>query len=269
MQPSSGTPIVTFTTDFGLSDHYVGTMKGVVLRRCPHAHLVDICHGITPFSVVEGAYTIAQAALFYPAGAIHVVVVDPGVGSQRKGLLAEVGSDIFIAPDNGVLSLVFARTAPSSVRELTNGALFEESVSATFHGRDIFAAVAGSLASGGFRPEDVGELMHSWEMLAAVVPVERGRSSFSGTVLSVDHFGNVITNLPAAQFRGIQDGAFELQVNGYRISNLYRTFALAPPEKPFVYFGSSGYLELGINGGLASQLLAVRLGDHVRLEAGP
>ncbi len=193
-------PLLTLTTDFGLRDHYVGTMKGVILSRCPEAHIVDISHGVPPFSLWTGAYTIDQAAPYFPAGTIHVVVVDPGVGTTRRAILAEAIGQQFIAPDNGVLSMILARDPGAVVREITNQELFLPAVSATFHGRDIFAPVAASVACGRARPEEVGPILTAVERLPNVEPVQQANGDWVGTVLSVDHFGNVITNFRASRF---------------------------------------------------------------------
>src|SRR6476469_5428090 len=139
-------PIITLTTDFGLQDHYAGTMKGVILSRCPQAQIVDITHAVPPFSLYAGAYAVDQAAPFFPPGAIHVVVVDPGVGTDRKPLLVEFREQFFVAPDNGVLSLLLTRNGGGTVREITNRELWLPRPSNTFHGRDVFAPVAAALA---------------------------------------------------------------------------------------------------------------------------
>jgi S-adenosylmethionine hydrolase len=140
-------PVITLTTDFGLSDHFVGVMKGVILGIEPAAQIVDISHGVQPYQIVDGAFTIAQAYRYFPKKTIHVVVVDPGVGSARRPLLAEMGGQYFVAPDNGVLSMVFAREKPK-VRHITNERYFLHPLSRTFHGRDVFSPVAAHLAAG-------------------------------------------------------------------------------------------------------------------------
>src|SRR5690348_2761518 len=140
-------PIVTLTTDFGLADHFVGTMKGVILGICPQAQIVDISHEVAPFAIAEGAYLVAQAYRYFPKKTVHVVVVDPGVGSGRRAILVEAAGQFFVAPDNGVLSMIYARER-HRVRAITNGRYFLKPVSQTFHGRDIFAPVAAHLAAG-------------------------------------------------------------------------------------------------------------------------
>src|SRR5436305_5707584 len=149
-------PILTLTTDFGLSDHYVGTMKGVILGICPQAQIVDVSHEVTPFEAAEGAFIVAQAYRYFPSRTIHVVVVDPGVGSARRPILVEAGGHYFIAPDNGVLTMVLDSHPGYSARHLTAREYFRGMVSQTFHGRDIFAPVAGHLALG-VPPANFGE----------------------------------------------------------------------------------------------------------------
>ncbi len=159
----SATAIITLTTDFGLSDHYVGTMKGVILSRCPQIVIVDITHDLPAFSILAGAYTISQAARFFPPGTIHVIVVDPGVGTCRKPILAEAAGHLFIAPDNGVLTLILAEDKQAVVREITNRAFWRHSPSETFHGRDIFAPAAAVIASGAETAENAGPVLSTPE----------------------------------------------------------------------------------------------------------
>ena len=245
-------PLITLTTDFGLSDHYVGTMKGVILSRCPAANVVDICHGVTPFSIWEGAYTIAQAASFFPPATIHVVVVDPGVGTSRKAILVESQQQFFVAPDNGVLSFFLA---DATVRELANANLFLKAVSSTFHGRDVFAAVAGSLAAG-TPPQEVGALLQTPVTLEGMTPQSLGVNRWAARVLSVDHFGNVITNVPADRLQAV---TFE---TGQGVLNRrYATFAQALAGEIFLYPGSSGFIEIALNQGRAADALSLLPGD--------
>src|SRR5258708_3983906 len=161
-------PILTLTTDFGLGDQYVGTMKGVILGIGPDAQIVDISHGVRPFAIAEGAYTIAQAWRYFPAGTVHVVVVDPGVGTSRRPILVEAGGHFFIGPDNGVLSMVYLRE-PAKVRLISNERLFRQPVSGTFHGRDIFAPVAAHVAAG-VAPVDVGDVIDDYLQPDFVTP---------------------------------------------------------------------------------------------------
>jgi S-adenosyl-L-methionine hydrolase (adenosine-forming) len=264
MPPVTDRPLITLTTDFGLSDHYVGTMKGVILSRCPEARIVDISHDLPAFDILSAAYTIDQAAAYFPPGTIHVVVVDPGVGTSRSALLVEAGNQRFIAPDNGVLSLIVERYADARFREITNRALFLNSVSATFHGRDVFSAVAGALASGAVESADVGTLLASIQRAPNIAP-HRDNDGWRGIVLSVDHFGNVVTNLKSANFSFIDAAAFRLQINEVIIDSFYPTFGAAPRSIAFAYFGSSGYIEVGINQGRAASVLRAAPGSPLYL----
>lgn len=258
-------PIVTLTTDFGLKDHYVGAMKGVLLSRCPDAQIQDISHAVEPFSIAAGAYTISQAAPFFPHGTVHVVVIDPGVGTPRKPIVLKALNQLFVAPDNGVLSLIAARDPGSVAYEITNSALWLPSPSSTFHGRDIFAPTAAALAAKTALPEDTGPLLASIERLDGLQPENERPGIWRGIILSVDHFGNVITNFESSRFARIASQPFTLQAGSDEISDFRRTFGAAPPGVCFAYFGSSGYVEIGINQRSAAAALSVRPGEKLLL----
>lgn len=258
-------PIITLTTDFGLEDHYTGTMKGVILSRCPEAQLVDISHNVARFNLYAGAYTIAQSAPYFPPGCVHVVVIDPGVGTERKPLLVEVSKQLFIAPDNGVLSLILARDPGAKVREISNRDLWLPSASATFHGRDVFAPVAAALASGEINPEEVGPILDEAVLLGGLEPHEIQHNHWQGMVLSVDHFGNVITNFRINKFRAALAGKFSLEAGSGRVTETRKTFAEAEPHFCFAYAGSSGYVEIGMNQGDAGGHLMLKPGDRAEL----
>ncbi|SRR5579884_1518506 len=257
----SAPPIITLTTDFGLSDHYVGTMKGVILTRCPNATIMDITHDLPPFSILAGAHAISQAASFFPPRTIHVIVVDPGVGTERKAILAEAGDQFFVAPDNGLLTLILDRDSQAVVREITNRRLWLDSPSHTFHGRDIFSPVAAFLASGKAKAEDVGPILQHPQRFRDLTPRQVQPGVWEGIVLSIDHFGNLITNF----LSNTSSSNFILDVNRHRINKFYNTFGAAPPGVPFVYHGSSGYLEIGINQQSAAQALSVSPGDRITM----
>src|SRR5258708_15348981 len=171
-------PLVTLTTDFGNRDHFVGVMKGVILGIAPRARIVDISHEIAPFEIADGAFTIAQAWRYFPKSTIHVVVVDPGVGSARRPILAEAGGHFFIAPDNGVLSMVFD-AAPHKVRVISNPKFMRREISRTFHGRDVFAPAAAHLAKGA-QPAAFGKLIHDYIRAGIAQPVRLGSASWRG-----------------------------------------------------------------------------------------
>jgi|SRR5579875_995957 len=258
-------PIITLTTDFGVRDHYVGTMKGVILGRCPGAELVDISHEIPAFSIVAAAYTIDQAAFYFPAGTVHLMVVDPGVGTARRGLCAEAAGQIFVAPDNGVLSLVAGRSGGLRAWELARRDLWLAAPSSTFHGRDIFAPVAAALASGRVRPEDVGLAVEEIELLEDLDARQSEAGVWRARVLSVDRFGNAITNLRASEFSRIAETRFAMEAGGRKVERFHRTFGEAAAGECFAFFGSSGYVELGVNQQSAAEMLGIAAGAAVTL----
>jgi hypothetical protein len=265
-EPGKRRRVITLTTDFGLSDHYVGTMKGVLISRCPEAQIVDISHEIPPFSIVSGAYAIDQALAYFPAGSIHVVVIDPGVGTQRKPLLVEAAGQYFIAPDNGVLSFVLHRDPRAIVWEISNKDLMLPSPSATFHGRDVFAPAAAALACGQVMPDDVGPVIAQPMLYADLFPRNLGPGHWRGIVLSVDRFGNIVTNLKASDFPDLASRAFALQLAGFDIREIVHTFGAATTGLCFAYFGSSGFVEIGMNQQSAAELLKVKESEPLELQ---
>jgi S-adenosylmethionine hydrolase len=240
-------------------------MKGVLLGRCPQAQPVDISHEIPPFSIAAGAYTISQAAPYFPGGSIHVVVVDPGVGTTRKPILLEANGQFFIAPDNGVLSMIAEQDQHATAREMTNRDLWMPAPSNTFHGRDIFAPVAGALAAHTAQPEDVGPILEEIEKLPGLQPEQTDKETWRGTILSVDHFGNVITSFRRNALPQLSNQTFALEAGRHQIRNFRDTFGDAPADLCFAYFGSGGYLEIGINQRSAAGFLNVRPGESVLL----
>ncbi len=196
-------PLITLTTDFGLSDPFVGVMKGVIASICPAAHVIDITHGVNAFDVLEGALAIWQARRYFPAETIHAIVVDPGVGSSRQPVLCRMGNAWYIAPDNGVLTLVGRdvrrRGGTASYRSNDNRQYMLPAQSNTFHGRDIFAPAAAYLAvqieRGHVRAETFGPALESLIQLDVPEPVHNGDGSIEGVVLKADRFGNLLTKL--------------------------------------------------------------------------
>jgi S-adenosylmethionine hydrolase len=255
--------IITLTTDYGSSDHFAGTMKGVILGINPGAQIVDITHDVQPFEIRDGAFTIAQAYQYFPKRTIHVVVVDPGVGSTQRPLLAEMAGQYFIAPDNGVLSMICAREKPK-VRHIINHRYFLPEVSRTFHGRDVFAPVAAHLAAG-VPPGSFGKRIEDYVRLDFDKPAHIGKGSWTGTILKVDRFGNLITNLHIGEFPGVNTHAFELKVGLRALTRLALTFTECAPGELFVLVGSSGYLEVASNQGSAAQALGCGAGSPVEL----
>lgn len=254
--------IITLTTDFGHADHYVGVMKGVIASIHPAAATVDICHGVRPFCVAEGAFRIAQSYPFFPPGTVHLIVVDPGVGSARRPIAALAAGHYFVAPDNGVLSQVFERQA-AVVREIDVDRHGRKPVSTTFHGRDIFAPVSAWLASGA--PfDEVGAQIEDAVLLPATTPVEVEPGYWRGRILNVDRFGNLVTSFEPKCLRGKDDG-FRLKAGKLEARRLVETYALSFGEEPVVIAGSSGYLEASINRHSAAARAGVRIGDLAEL----
>jgi hypothetical protein len=257
--------IVTFTTDFGLRDHFVGIVHGVVLNIHPETRIVDVCHSIPSFDVLDGAWTIAQSYRFFPPRSVHVVVVDPGVGSARRPILAETDEHIFIAPDNGILSLVEAREPKFTVRHITAERYFLQPVSQTFHGRDIFAPVAGWLSKG-VAPSEFGPEISDYSRLP-LPPVEHvAANSLRGVVLKVDKFGNLITNLSEqeapALFSAIPPKV-KLLIAGQTITHVLRSYAEGGDEEFFAIVGSSGYLEIAARQASAAERLSAGVGTPI------
>jgi S-adenosylmethionine hydrolase len=261
-------PIITLTTDYGTNDHLVGVLKGVILRIAPNATVVDINHNVVPFDVLDGALTIAAAYRYFPARTVHLVVVDPGVGTARRPILVTADQFYFVAPDNGVLSLIYERESAVSVRHITAEHYFLNPISATFHGRDIFAPVAAWLAKT-YQTEAMGEEISDHVRFALPRPKAVG-STRKGLVLRVDTFGNLITNFTAEDLpQGAgADGKINLQVGGKRVEKLAQTFAQGAAGEPVAIVGSSGFVEIAVNKGHAARVLGVNRGAEVVLEVG-
>lgn len=261
-------PVITLTTDFGVQDHYVASMKGVILSVNPAMPVVDITHEIPPFSILSGAYAISQAAPCFSPNTVHIVVVDPGVGTARRPILVEAGGQIFIGPDNGVFTLVAAADENSKCFEITRRDLMRPEVSATFHGRDIFAPVGAAVACGKVLAADVGPEIVDWVKLDGLGVEELNGTSWQGRVLNIDRFGNVITNFRSSAFTFLRSEQFELTVGGQPITTYGTTFGEIPQGETFVYPGSSGYLEIGVNQGNAALSLQSASGQSVTLRRG-
>jgi hypothetical protein len=262
--------VITLTTDFGLQDPFVGVMKGVIRGISPEAAVIDICHDLTAFQIPEAGFTLAQTWPFFPKGTIHVVVIDPGVGTSRRPILVEAFGQYFIGPDNGVFSMVYRAASAEGgkpaykVREITNDKLFLKDVSATFHGRDIFAPTAAHMANG-VKPSKVGKkiddaLRQDWD-----VPVRTGKRFWSAAILKQDRFGNLITNLRGSEFDLEKAQDFEVQAGLQRIQTVCRSYAEAPSAEPFLIVGSSGYWEVALNQASAAKKLGLRAGSPVEL----
>ncbi len=260
-------PIITLTTDFGLNDHFVGTMKGAILSLAPEAEIVDICHSVQAFDILDGALTLAQAYSYFPVRTVHVVVVDPGVGSGRRPILASSERQNFVAPDNGVLSLIYAREERLSVRHITSEHYFLQPLSNTFHGRDIFAPVAAYLAKG-VDHEKFGDEITDFVRFNAPRPKVIDPKTIRGVVLKVDRFGNLVTNITPQDVPLLfqaQPPAFKIVVGKSEVTSMKTNYAEGAPGEVFGILGSMGYLEIASNRGAAAQLVSAGKGAEVNV----
>ncbi len=261
-------PIITLTTDFGTNDHFVGTVKGVILETAPGACIVDISHAVQPFDILDGALTISQAYSYFPAGTVHMVVVDPGVGTARRPIVVTGDRHQFVAPDNGVLSMVYDREERISVRHITAEHYFLPSVSHTFHARDIFAPIAAYVAKG-VDPSRLGEEITYFVRFAAPRPKRLDERTLRGVVLKVDRFGNLITNITPQDAPKLFEStppAFKIAVGSKgTITRLCRSYAEGNSAEAFAIVGSMGFLEIVVNRGSAYQLLGAGKGSEVNV----
>jgi S-adenosylmethionine hydrolase len=258
--------IITLTTDYGTNDHLVGTLKGVILKINPDVTIVDITHNVTPFDLLDGALAIGSAYSYFPAKTIHVVVVDPGVGTERRPLLVSAQNQYFVAPDNGVLSVIYEREMESLVVRHANVEHYYLSpVSKTFHGRDIFAPVASWLTKGWQTPS-MGDEISDYKKFSLPRP-KAADGVVKGAVLRADSFGNLITNFRAEDLpeSALKDGSINLQVGTQSVTRLVDTFAGGKNGEAIAYIGSSGYLEIGVNKANAARTLGLGKGAAVVL----
>ncbi len=263
-------PIITLTTDFGSSDHFVGAMKGVILDIVPEAQIIDICHSVQPFDVLDGALTISQAYSYFPTRTVHVVVIDPGVGTARRPILASSDKYHFVAPDNGVLSMVYAREERMHVRHITSQHYFLQPVSNTFHARDIFSPVAAFLAKE-VDSLKFGDEVEDYVRFSAPKPKAVDENRLRGVVLKVDRFGNLITNVTpqdAPKLFGGAAQAFKIVVGSREITEIHNAYAEGAPGEVIGILGSMGFLEIAANRGAAAQLTGAGKGSDVTIILG-
>jgi S-adenosylmethionine hydrolase len=259
--------IITLLTDFGTEDYFVGAMKGVILQRFSQAVLVDITHDIPPHNIPAAAFTLDAASRYFPPGTVHLAVIDPGVGSERRALIVASGDHFFVGPDNGVFSLVLSRDRGALITSITNRAYFLPDVSFTFHGRDIFSPVAAALARG--EPPDVfgpgvrDPVALEWSRNHLAID-----GSLQGSIIHIDHFGNCITTFTLKDLRDGGDGEFCFRAKGTAIRKLLKYYDEAGPDvgNPFLIVGSAGFLEIAIARSSAARKLNLAVGTPVRLE---
>ena len=255
-------PVIALLTDFGTRDHYAGAMRGVVLGICPEATLADITHDIGPQDVLGGAIELAAAFRFFPTGTVFLAVVDPGVGSARRAIAAAAGDYTFVAPDNGLLTVVFQETPPAQIVELTERQYALPTVSRTFEGRDRFAPAAAWLAKG-LNLRDLGAPLDSWQRLVIPEPAIEG-DQLGGEVLHVDRFGNLVTNITRRQLESFAGGqVIRVAIGQRRIEGVVGSYSEVGTGSTCALYGSSDRLEIAVNGGSAADQLGLGRGGPV------
>lgn len=276
---SADSSIITITTDFGTEDAYVPAMKGAMLSIAPDARLVDVTHAISPQDIMESAFVLKSTQPYFPPGSVHLVVVDPGVGTERRAVALRQDNHWFVGPDNGVFPLVLDGASPDVLVELDNPAAWRTaSPSTTFHGRDIFAPAAAHLAAGRSLT-DIGSPITDLEPLRWAQPIT-DPETVQGWVVHVDHFGNCVTNIRwdtlataldlDASSTSVDDlPSLKAYVGSTTLEAIHSTYGDVPEEDPLLLFGSTGFLEIAVNGGDAAERLNIRQGDTVKLAFDP
>jgi S-adenosylmethionine hydrolase len=263
-------PVITLLTDFGTEDEYVGLMKGVILSINPSATIVDITHQIDPQDIVQAAFVIHSAHPYFPEGTVHLVVVDPGVGTGRELLILKTKKQFFVAPDNGVLTLLLKEKPPAEFIRLSNPEYYLPTVSKTFHGRDIIAPVGARITVGLELKKlgtetDVKKVVCLDNIDASIL--ENGE--LVGKIIATDHFGNLITNIHSGKLiefrRQGKEENMRIKIGAHIISRLSDTYEDVEPDTPLALIGSRGYLEISVNKGHAGTILNVCKGDSVRV----
>lgn len=256
--------MVTLLTDFGLEDEYVGVMKGVLLTINPSVTVVDLCHQIPAGDITQASWLLSWSWRYFPKGTIHLVVVDPGVGSTRRILCLLHEGQTFLAPDNGVLTTVIREAKKPKIYAVTNRRYALGKISHTFHGRDIFAPAAGYLSKG-LAPHRLGPPVSSFKRLPLPVPLAN-RSSLKGQVIGIDRFGNALTNLPEIQVERLRrKGSLQIRLKGRTLRDVRSSYSAVGRGSPLAIIGSRGLLEIALNGGSAAQILRLKRGDSVEV----
>ncbi len=256
--------LITLTTDFGLQDPYVGQMKGAILKRNITARMIDLTHAVPPHDVLNGAITIRASYNYFPKGTVHLVVVDPGVGSQRKILAVMADGHLFVAPDNGLITLLVKENKIQAAYRVENSSLFPREVSATFHGRDIMAPVAAALADG-MELDMVGPKIEVGACVLLDLPEPHfDENGITGQVLYIDNFGNIRTTITTAHLGHYQPASFSgIYIGDNQINAISATYSDQPEGELVAMIDSAGYLEIAVNRGSAAQKTNCRKGDPV------
>ncbi len=256
-------PVIALLSDFGLRDTYVGVMKGVIKGICPDADLIDLTHEVRPQAVAEAAFLLAVSHTHFPDGTLFLCVVDPGVGSDRAAIVVETERHRFVAPDNGLLSLIWRQAEEPAAHSIVSHSHRLTEVSATFHGRDIFAPAAAHLAAG-VPVGDLGPRIPEIEQLAFIQPHREGRSKMHGAILHADHFGNLVTNIRRADLPAkVNADAVQIELGEASLRGIFTTYSSVAPEAPLAHWGSGGFLEIAVRGGSAAERFGLKVGDRV------
>ena len=265
-------PIITLLTDFGLHDEYVGVMKGAILSINTSVHVVDITHSIARHDVKQAALTLSASFRYFPKGSIHVIVVDPGVGGERKAICLKQEGHFFVAPDNGVLSMVIEENRVEKVCEITNHEYFLKPVSDTFHGRDIFAPIAAYLSMGADMLR-FGQKIPPKHIVRLDIPAPHvsGPNELVGTVMAIDHFGNLVTNISQAIFERFQEDAgsteISVRLGRFEVPGVSKSYGAVQVGSPVAIFGSRRLLEISLNQGDARTYFKAKIGQTVRVKS--
>ena len=259
-------PIITLTTDFG-DGYYVGAVKGAILEICPDACLVDVTHDVSSHDVLEAAFTLICTYPYFPEHSVHIVVVDPGVGSERRGVIVSTPNHQFVGPDNGVFSFLYNREPLKKVVSIDSRKYFRKQVSATFHGRDIFGPVGAWLARG-TKLDEFGQEIEDYSGNSPLPVQKTDENRVEGTVIHVDKFGNVITSISPEKVSELlgEEGMPQFVVNEKTVTSHHRFYAQARPGELFSLVGSSGYYEIAAHRQRAADMLEVQRGEPVELE---
>ena len=252
--------IVTLITDFGLQAEYAGAMKGAILSANPRCRIVDVTHQIPARDILRASFVLKNAYPYFPEGTVHLVVVDPGVGTRRRPLILQKGRHFFIGPDNGVFTGILSAPGELTGYEIIREEFFRKPVSTTFHGRDLFGPVAGHLAAG-LPPQKFGPPISGFALAEWPCP-EQKENRLTGRILWTDPFGNLLTNVGRKEYGAVlAERNWRISGKGWRIELLSETYGEGKPGDPLALFGSSGYLELAVNQGRAADRLGMKPGD--------
>ncbi len=260
--------MLTLLTDFGTADYFVPAVRGVIFSINPHVVITDITHEVPAHEIESGAFTLGACWRNFPPGTIHLAIVDPGVGSERRVIIVEAGGQLFVGPDNGIFSYVYAREPEARVHHFTRTDLLPQPVSATFHGRDIFAPVAAHLSLG-VRPEMMGPEISDYLRFDLPVPTADDNGSITAGLIHIDHFGNCITSLTSDELPLTRLRAKPCLAIGDQVITRFGThYAQSAPDELFAYLGSAGYWEIAVRQASAAQRLGAHRGMKVTLSFG-